>query len=78
MLCYLLFYVYQVSKKKKHLLNAIEKWLYYHVKYIVEYIMESERMREKRKRAEVYNILHCIETSYNNNEYRDLYLQRDK
>ena len=31
------------------------------VKYIVEYIMESGRKRERRERAETYNGLHCIE-----------------
>ena len=31
------------------------------VKYIVEYIMESRRKRERRERAETYNGLHCIE-----------------
>ena len=33
---------------------------FYPVKYIVEYIMESGRMRERRKKAKAYNGLHCI------------------
>jgi hypothetical protein len=50
-----------------------KKVVLYHIKYIVEYIMESERMKERRERAKAYNRLHCIEIN-NNNEYRGLYL----
>ena len=38
--------------------------------HFVKYIVERGRRRERRKRAEAYNGLHCIE-SYNNNEYRE-------
>jgi hypothetical protein len=57
----------------KSFLGGHKKVVLYHIKYIVEYIMESKRMKERRERAKAYNRLHCIEID-NNNEYRDLYL----
>jgi hypothetical protein len=42
---------------KRRLLKATEKWLSYHIKYIVEYIIESGKRREKREWKHIINYI---------------------
>jgi hypothetical protein len=63
-----------VKGRRNRLGSDFRNQNYFHpVKYIVEYIVESRRRRERRERAEENNGLHCIESN-DNNEYKDLYL----